>query len=430
MVRSTCDIVAVGAGPSNLSFGALLQGARVPGHHLSILEAKPAPRWHGGQLIADTQLQSEWYRDLVTRIDPTNSYGYLSFLHSLDRLDRFFNAGIRLPDRTEFDAYLGWVSERLGVIEYGRHVTAIEYDDGIDRWRVLVKGAPGAPQSEALCDIVVLGTGIEPLLPVDISGCADLACHASTFLYDEPRGDHRRVLVVGSGQSGAEIFLHLIRGLSLGVAAVDWVTRDSNFRTLDTGHFSREFYSSSAVDAYFATTNDVKARMVSDNSHAFKGISPSTAEAIYKELYRIEGGFGAIPKETVRLSAFQEVISVSPVRNDTALVGFRDHASGQTYAREFEMVVFCTGFREVPLGLISGLEHVKTPFRVSSDYELLDARKGRCRIFVQSHLQDTHGPSQSNFVCAPARNAAIINAIFSAEIYRVPRVDMFVQGAL
>jgi lysine/ornithine N-monooxygenase len=47
-------------------------------------------------------------------------------------------------------------------------------------------------------------------------------------------------------------------------------------------------------------------------------------------------------------------------------------------------------------------------------------------IFVQSENRNTHGLGDANFVTAPGRNAAILNAVLGEEIYPIDPTDRLV----
>ena len=87
------DLVAVGAGPANLSLAALTAAARERGHaslSSAFLERNTWVRWHSGQMFPGTLMQTEFYRDLVTPIDPTSRFTFLNYLKSQGRIDQFF----------------------------------------------------------------------------------------------------------------------------------------------------------------------------------------------------------------------------------------------------------------------------------------------------------------------------------------------------
>jgi lysine N6-hydroxylase len=74
------DLLGVGAGPANLSLAALLTTARERGRAFltsTFLERNPLISWHSLQMFPGTLMQTEFYRDLVTPIDPTNRFSFL-----------------------------------------------------------------------------------------------------------------------------------------------------------------------------------------------------------------------------------------------------------------------------------------------------------------------------------------------------------------
>ena len=98
------DIVGVGAGPANLSLAALIMSARERGLtsvKSRFFERNPAISWHSGQLFPGTLMQTEFYRDLVTPIDPTSRFSFLNYLKSNGRLDQFLCSSSIWPTRHE-----------------------------------------------------------------------------------------------------------------------------------------------------------------------------------------------------------------------------------------------------------------------------------------------------------------------------------------
>jgi lysine N6-hydroxylase len=125
------DLVGVGAGPTNLSLAALIETPRVRGliqFQSKFLEKNRAIQWHAGQLFPGTLMQTEFYRDLVTPIDPTSSFTFLNYLKAHQRLDQFFCSEYICPTRREFEDYLNWVARQLPDVIFGSNVTFVDYD--------------------------------------------------------------------------------------------------------------------------------------------------------------------------------------------------------------------------------------------------------------------------------------------------------------
>ena len=107
------DLVGVGAGPTNLSLAALIETPRVRGliqFQSKFLEKNRTIRWHSGQFFPGALMQTEFYRDLVTPIDPTSSFTFLNYLKAHQRLDQFFCSEYICPTRREFEPIIstGW----------------------------------------------------------------------------------------------------------------------------------------------------------------------------------------------------------------------------------------------------------------------------------------------------------------------------------
>ena len=110
------DLVGVGAGPANLSLAALITSARERGLisiRSTFLERNQAIFWHSGQLFPGTLMQTEFYRDLVTPIDPTSRFSFLNYLKSNGRLDQFLCSSSIWPTRREFEDYFNWVAKQI-----------------------------------------------------------------------------------------------------------------------------------------------------------------------------------------------------------------------------------------------------------------------------------------------------------------------------
>ncbi len=72
------DIIGIGLGPSNLSLAAL--GSEIEGFTGQFLERKPHFSWHPGMILADCSMQTNFLKDLVSAVAPTNRYSFLNYL--------------------------------------------------------------------------------------------------------------------------------------------------------------------------------------------------------------------------------------------------------------------------------------------------------------------------------------------------------------
>lgn len=101
-------VVAIGAGPANLSFAALMRP--FPEIETVLFEKKERLSWHSGLMLADSKLQTNALKDLVTPVDPTNNFSFLCYLQENNRLYSGLVSGLGSIDRIEFEDYLRWAS--------------------------------------------------------------------------------------------------------------------------------------------------------------------------------------------------------------------------------------------------------------------------------------------------------------------------------
>ena len=159
------DLIGVGAGPANLSLAALLTTARERGlSSLSsvFLERNSAIFWHSQQMFPGTLMQTEFYRDLVTPIDPTSRFSFLNYLKSNARLEQFFCSSTIYPTRQEFEDYFNWVAAQITDIIFAVNVNSVNYDPDTNLFIV-----QAAPKSTYASKHIVLGYGAEPKSSVD-----------------------------------------------------------------------------------------------------------------------------------------------------------------------------------------------------------------------------------------------------------------------
>ena len=97
------DLVGVGLGPFNLGLAALAEP--LTGLRTLFLDGRPAFAWHPGLLLEGAQLQVPFLADLVTLVDPTSRWSFLSYLRAQDRLFPFYFAERFHVPRREFDHY-------------------------------------------------------------------------------------------------------------------------------------------------------------------------------------------------------------------------------------------------------------------------------------------------------------------------------------
>jgi lysine N6-hydroxylase len=424
------DLVGVGAGPTNLSLAALTETPRVRGliqFQSKFLEKNRAIQWHAGQLFPGTLMQTEFYRDLVTPIDPTSSFTFLNYLKAHQRLDQFFCSEYICPTRREFEDYLSWVARQLPDVIFGSNVTFVDYDPETNGF--VIDAESGQERTRYTSRHIVLGCGSTPESTIANRKGARVV-HVSdllTFEFPEPL---QSVLIVGSGQSGAECVNFLLDRFAEVEVQITWITHETAFRSLDKGNFSREAYSAGYGMSFARLPAALREKTIREESNIAYGITPELTKALYQRLYSLKHlNERDTSCPTVQMQANVEVIEV---RNDAeaALVAARDLELGETRTVFYSCVVLCTGFEDQSV-FDSSMIGPQLKSRIGRrddrlDYAVpWDGPLDRM-IFVQSENIKTHGLGDANFVTAPGRNARILNTITGKEIYSIDQMDRLV----
>ncbi|MDX2970016.1 SidA/IucD/PvdA family monooxygenase [Kribbella solani] len=122
------ELLAVGAGPSNLGLAVALEELAPELAESSLLIDRNAViGWQQGMLMPWATSQVSFLKDLVTQRDPRSRFSFLNHLYETGRLDDFVNLSTFTPYRVEFTEYLRWVAKSLHKvrIELGREVVSM-----------------------------------------------------------------------------------------------------------------------------------------------------------------------------------------------------------------------------------------------------------------------------------------------------------------
>lgn len=123
------ELLAIGAGPSNLGLAVALEElAPDLAENSLIIERNQTVEWQSGMLLPWAKSQVSFLKDLATLRNPRSRFTFLSFLKATGRIDGFINMGSLTPYRLEISAYLDWVARSLSKVsvELGRDCVRIE----------------------------------------------------------------------------------------------------------------------------------------------------------------------------------------------------------------------------------------------------------------------------------------------------------------
>ncbi|MCP3392205.1 SidA/IucD/PvdA family monooxygenase [Bradyrhizobium sp. CCGB12] len=408
------DVIAIGAGPANLSLAAL--SAPIPELSLRILERSGSVNWHSGLLVGGAVMQTSPLKDLVTPADPTSAYSFLAYLHEKRRLYQAIARGLEHVSRREFGDYLRWVAEKLANIQFGEQVVAVELRGKSFNITTSCR--------QYQTPTAVLGVGRMPFIPDwGRNAPPNEVFHASTLLAQRRELSSKRVVVVGGGQSGAEVFLHLLRGACGALRSLTWATRRANILALEDSPFVNEWFFPQYGGWFFEQGKAARKHLLERQLLASDGVNPSTLRAIYNALYNRELDQGSHPAHVgIRVDTTAYKLSgASPF-----LLGLRQQMTGICSEHVTDIVVLATGYRtEVPSFLepiANRLMVVSAPggsqeIVVGKDFSARFDGPEECRLYVQNGARFQHGIADTNLSLTPWRASAVLNSILGRIAY-------------
>jgi lysine N6-hydroxylase len=414
------DLVGVGIGPANLSLAALADP--IDGLHTAFFEQETAFRWHPGLMIDGAFLQVPFLADLVSLVDPTSQLSFLAYLRARERLYPFYFAEKFHIPRAEYADYCAWVSRRLPNLRFDQQVRTIRWSTQDDAFALDIDGA------QVLARNVVLGVGTEPKMPAPLAG---IAVHSADYLPERDRLlATRDVTVVGSGQSGAEVFLDLLRARPSGHGTLRWLTRTPAFAPMEYSKLGLEQFTPDYTRFFHGLDEPVRDALVPAQWQLYKAISADTIGEIFDELYRrtIGGGW-----PDVVLAPAVEVTGATPVGERLELALRHVQQGGQATVTT-DAVVCATGYQERDLGDLLGplgtelARDAAGRLVVDADYRVSTGTRGS--LYVQNAERHTHGVGAPDLGLIAWRAATILNSVCGKKVYPLPERTAFTTFGL
>jgi lysine N6-hydroxylase len=400
-----CDIVGIGIGPFNLSLAALAEPLR-ENHSLSVLflDEKPGFAWHPGVMVDGAKLQVPFLADLVSLTDPTSRFSVLNWLRETGRLYSFYFAEDLFLARREYEAYCRWAAEQLPYCRFGARVTGVRRVD--DEFEVEFTAAAGAATVRAAN--VVLGVGSVPSVPAQFQGLlGSRVCHSADYLAHADRlRTSADVTVVGSGQSGAEIVLDLLRNGAPG-QRVRWLTRTTAFEPMEYSKLGLEHFTPDYTRYFHSLAADTRAGLLRVQGRLHKAISAETIADLHAELHARSFTGATAPT----LIPGVAVSGGSRESDDIVLTCLHERRK-QEFTVRTEGVVLATGYVDRPSGLLAGLDLADA--EADLEYRVVPG------LYLQNAEQRTHGVGAPDLGLGAHRAAVILNSVTGRRVYDLP----------
>ena len=460
------DTIGIGVGPFNLSLAALLTKTEVTA---KFFEQKAEFNWHKGMILPNTTLQVPFMADLVTLIDPTSRYSFLNYLHTQHRLLKFYFLEEFKIYRKEYNHYCQWVAGQLDNLSFDATVIDVAFDDHNDGFVVTVceQGTQKTYHSKNL----VIGTGTQPTLPSSLQDIAKQApnrcMHTAHFAenfdlnsldlsstdLDRSKEENRltKILVLGSGQSSAEVYRTLFdqqfddntngdvngdnNANGNAKFQLDWMTRSAGFFPMEYSPLGLEHFSPAYTDYFYDLASATKPQVTAKQDLLYKGMGFETIRDIYHRLYE-----RSITNQDLHSTLLSncEVVEATlierPESTDTIKLVGRQREQNQTFTTDYDCVIAGTGYRyglpECLNTLLPHIEHdeFEQPI-IDRDY-MLTYRKNIAnngKIFVQNQEVHSHGVGAPDLGLGAYRAGYIINQLTGKQTYDTDALKVFQQ---
>jgi L-ornithine N5-monooxygenase len=351
MTNREVELLAIGAGPSNLALAVAIEelGSAGLAENSLVIERGQDIAWQQGLLLPWAKSQVSFLKDLVTLRNPRSRFSFLSYLHAVGRLDDFVNMGSFTPYRVEISDYFAWAAKQLTKVrlELGRDCVSVEPcrdpQGAVTGW--LTRLADG---SSITSRYLVIGAGRDPYLPPALEGVpAERVIHSTQYRSRVAGLSAElpyRIAVIGSAQSAAEMVQALHTDLPNSDLA--WIMRSISLRSYEANNkFTNELYFPSFVDAFFEARPEGREQIM-DEMHRtnYSGVAPALLDSLYADHYldRLAG------RQRRRMITMTDVTGARTVSDEVALE-LTDRRTGAVTELRRDLVFLGTGFvKEMP----------------------------------------------------------------------------------
>jgi len=396
-------LIGIGLGAFNLALAAMLEDNDY-GDAL-FLDKQLELNWHPGQLLSSSELQVHYLKDLITPVDPTSRFTFLNYLKERGLLYQFINRKSESISRNQFQLYFRWVARQIKGVKLGVEVTSIEHSDGV----FVVRSKDQTYRARH----IAVATGLLPNVP----DCArplvgERVFHVGDYTRyrDKVKG---RVVVVGGGQSGAEVVMDILE--SVPHSQLNWLGRRMSFSQLEDNCFINEIYIPSFTEKYRNLSQERKLEMMSRLEMSSNGINQGLLDRIYRSVF--ERRFFSDGGQDYRFVAGQELVDIQQAGEAFELT-LRSWSDGETWRCEADTVVLATGFSTTTWGMLRSMIGDRSHgLRVGNNFEVKWKHEGVSDIFVQNGSGMCIGLADPNLSIAAWRAAMIANRVLGSSRY-------------
>ncbi|MFI5778991.1 lysine N(6)-hydroxylase/L-ornithine N(5)-oxygenase family protein [Nocardia sp. NPDC051570] len=413
MSDEVVDIAGIGFGPSNLALAIAIEEHNrdvAPTRRLTarFIEAKPHFDWHPGMLLPGAMMQISFLKDLVTQRNVRSRYSFLNYLTEHGRLTDFINLQSFRPTRLEFLDYLRWAARTVNAdVHYGTR--AVGATSTGDSFEIRLDGrATGVVAARN----IVMGVGLSARLPHGVTASERVFHNHGLLprLAALPPVRHGRFLVIGAGQSAAEVVGYLHGRYP--EAEVHAVFGKYGLSPADDSPYANRIFDPAAVDDFYSASPQLRQKLMDYHRGTnYSAVEPTLIEQLYAHEYseRVAGQrrlFMHGASSVSRIDAYDGGVRVDVTHGPTEL----------TETLDCDAVVCATGFRpgdvrEVLGELAESVAFDDDRVQVARDYRLIPTAPLPGGVYLQGGTEHTHGISSSLLSNIAVRTGEIVGSI-------------------
>jgi L-ornithine N5-monooxygenase len=411
------EILAIGAGPSNLALAVAVEELAPPevAANTLIIERYESVAWQRGMLLPWTQSQVSFLKDLVTLRNPLSRFSFVNYLHSMGRLDDFVNMASFLPFRLEISDYLQWVAKSLAQVrvEYSRDCSGIELVQAIDGGSADGWLARLADGSTIAARNLVIGSGRDAHVPAAFAGLPrERVIHSTEYsrrMADvDPQAPHR-VVVVGAAESAAEMLWETYQRFPR--AQCTMVIRSIGLDYYQTSKFTNELFFPSYTDRFYAAPEQTREQVLQAMRRTnYAAVTPEMLDTLFRQVYleRLTG--------EQRLSMVTMVdVEAAEMADGEVVLTLNDRMRGRRDELRCDLVLLGTGFEPRMPSLVRDLADSCGigDVRVSRNYRMITPPDITAGCYLQGTNEATHGMADSLISVLAVRAGEIVNDLLA-----------------
>lgn len=407
------DLLGIGIGPFNLSLATMLQDH--PQINALFIDQKDTFDWHPGLNLPWARLQVPYLADMITLANPKSKFTFLNYLHETGNLFRFCAQENIFPLRIEYNNYCKWVVAELQNLKFSQRCENITYDEKEEIYTIQTSNYSCNKTFHA--KRLVIGIGTQPYIPeaISLTGENNIV-HSSGYLSHKSQIlNSKKVTIVGSGQSAAEIYYDLLQQAD-NFTNLDWFTRSRNIAPMDYSRFALEMATPDYVEYFYNLPMRAKKEVLANQNYLYKGINQELIKQIHDSLHILHTSCHPCTTRVYTSMKLREAVK----ENQNLQMTFHHRDTHNSINHQTNFLVLATGYDQKPPAFLKGINKKINclndhKYDVSNNYTIDD----RQSIFVQNADLHSHGFNSADLGLAQYRNMVILNSILGREAYRI-----------